>query len=526
VCPALKILVVTGKLAAPVVRKAIESVAGPYQVDVLELPIAVAALATTELIANYLKKVGVKKGDYDLILIPGASTGSAKVIEETVGIKAVKGTLQATDIPAIFSLKDLNKLSPDKPADELIEEEILNSNRKLLEELEKSIVEKPHLIVGNVIVPATPPPIRVIAEITEAHLLSRDKLLKKAGKLVNEGADILSIGFEAGISHAEKVRETIRFLKKELSVPIAVDSIIPSEIIAAVEAGADMVMSLEASNIGKVAKYVTEIPVVIIAYDSKLPVQPKTAEEKFKLLEENIGKALQHNVEKIIADPILDPINSKSSFQSLLAYYIFKKKYPKIPMLIGIGNVVELLDADTVGSNALLVMLAAEIGVSLVLVVEKSCKAQGSTYEASIAARMASLAWIKNSPPKDLGIDLLILKDKRRIETPLDVEGAEIVEAQKSEKEYELDPLGVFKIRVNHEDEVIEALYIGRKGKILIRGKTAREIRDEILRRNLVSTLSHAFYLGIELSKAEEALIIGKNYVQERTLFRKRKIPF
>ena len=525
-CFTLKILVVTGKLAAPIVKKAIKTVSGPYQIHVLELPITVAALATTELIANYLRKLGVKKGDYDLIIIPGASMGSAKIIEETVGIKTVKGTLQATDLPIIFSLKDLNKLSPDKPADVLLEEEILKENRKLLENLERSIVEKPHLIVGNVIIPVTPPPIRVVAEITEAHRLSREKLLKRAEKLVDSGADILSIGFEAGISHVEKVRETIRFLKKELSVPIVVDSIIPSEIIAAIEAGADMVMSLEASNIERVAKYVTEVPAVVIAYDSKLPVQPKTAEEKIKLLEKNVSTALQYNIEKIIADPILDPINSKSSFQSLLAYHVFKKKHPKIPMLMGIGNVVELLDADTVGSNALLVMLAAEIGVSLVLVVEKSCKAQGSTYEVSTAARMASLAWIKNSPPKDLGIDLLILKDKRKIETPLDIEGAEIVVARRSEKEYELDPLGVFKIRVNYDEEVIEALYIGRKGKILIKGKTAREIRDEILRRNLVSTLSHAFYLGIELSKAEEALIIGKNYIQEKTLFHKRKLPF
>jgi len=522
----LRILIVTGKLAAPIVRKVVKSIKTPYQVEVLELPITVAALATTDLIANYLKKIGVKKEDYDLILIPGASMGSAKIIEEAVGIKAVKGTLQATDIPSIFSLKDISKLSYDEPADKFLEKELLEANKKLLEDLEKSIIEKPHIIVGNIIVPATPPPIRVIAEITEAHILTRDTLLKKAEKLIEEGADILSVGFEAGISHVEKVRETIRLLKKEFSVPIVIDSIIPSEIIAGVEAGADMVMSLETNNIEKVAKYVAEIPSVIIAYDSKLPVQPKTAEEKFKLLEKNIGLALQNNVEKIIADPILDPINSKSAFQSLLAYYIFKRKHPKIPMLMGIGNVVELLDADTVGSNALLVMLAAEIGVSMVLVVEKSCKAQGSTFEAAMASRMASLALLKNSPPKDLGVDLLILKDKRKVEIPLDTEGAEVVEAKESKREYEIDPLGIFRIRVNYDEGVIEALYIGRKGKILIKGRSAREIRDEILRRNLISTLSHAFYLGIELSKAEEALIIGKNYIQEKTLFHKKKLPF
>jgi len=38
-----------------------------------------------------------------------------------------------------------------------------------------------------------------------------------------------------------------------------------------------------------------------------------------------------------------------------------------------------------------------------------------------------------------------------------------------------------------------------------------------------LSTLSHAFYLGVELGKAEEALRTGKNYVQEEKLFEPRK---
>jgi len=519
----LRILVVTGKLAEPVIKRVLKKPL-PHEVDVVALPVAVAALANTELIATYLKKLGIDCKKYDLIMIPGASMGSAKIIEEMLGVRTVKGPLQASDLPLVLSLERLSKLSPDAPADKVLESELRTASREMLESLEKSLIEKEHLIVGNIIIPISPPPIRVMAEITEAHTLSKENLLKRANKLISEGAEILSIGFEAGISRPEKVRETIRFLKKEVEVPIAVDSIIPSEIIAGIEAGADMVLSLEAGNMEKVAKYVEDVPTVVIAYDSRSGVIPKTAQEKLKLLEANISEATRLGVKKIIADPILDPINSASTFQSLLAYYMFKEKHTNIPMLMGIGNVVELLDADTVGSNALMVMLAMELGVSIVLVVEKSPKAQYSTLETSIASKMATLAWLKKSPPKDLGIDLLILKDKRKVETPLETEGATVVEAAEKEAEYELDPLGVFKIRVNHDEECIEALYIGKKGKILIKGKSARAIRDEILRRGLVSSLSHAFYLGIELAKAEEALSIGKNYIQEKPLFTRKTI--
>ncbi|MEM1645616.1 MAG: DUF4346 domain-containing protein, partial [Ignisphaera sp.] len=110
-------------------------------------------------------------------------------------------------------------------------------------------------------------------------------------------------------------------------------------------------------------------------------------------------------------------------------------------------------------------------------------------------------------------------KDKRRDEYIPSEDVSETVVASEEEKEWELDPMGIFKIYVNHDEGYIWALYIGRKGKILIKGRTAKTIRNEILKRELVSSLSHAMYLGIELAKAEEALRIGKNYIQELPLF-------
>jgi dihydropteroate synthase len=135
---------------------------------------------------------------------------------------------------------------------------------------------------------------------------------------------------------------------------------------------------------------------------------------------------------------------------------------------------------------------------------------------------MAALAYYKNAPPKNLGLSLLVLKDKRRVDTVFE-EGYTVVDAVEEEKPVKLDPLGIFKIRVNHELGCIEALYIGVKGRILIRGRSAKAIQNKILELGLVSELSHAFYLGRELMKAEIALQLDKNYTQEMPLFRKPK---
>ena len=140
---------------------------------------------------------------------------------------------------------------------------------------------------------------------------------------------------------------------------------------------------------------------------------------------------------------------------------------------------------------------------------------------------MNTISWIKHTPPKDLGIDLLILKDKRRAETLFDItrdtKVVDIRDTWYTDIKTKTDPVGFFKIRVNYSEQVIEALYIGRKGRILIRARTCKSIEKYILENGLISMLSHAFYLGRELAKAEEALKINKNYVQEKPLFSLKK---
>jgi len=521
----LKILLLTGRLAEPEVRDAARACPSSYDLEVLVMPLDVAALATPRSIASFLKG-RIRPGDYDLIMVSGAVEGSLKVVEEAVGVRTVKGPKHAVDIPLLLSVSDPERFSSEVPADLLLEREMRESAKRMLLEAEASVSSRPHITVGGSLVPVEPPPIRVISEVTGVHLLAEDELLKAVGRRIDEGADIIGLGFEAGAANPEKVEAAVRLVKREYDSPLALDSIIPSEIKAGVDAGVDMIMSLEAGNMSKIASKVQEVPVVVIPYDSRKGFFARTLEDKLRLLEANVEKAYKMNVRNIVVDPVLAPVNLGGAggvFESLTAYRLFKQRRPEIPMLMGLCNVAEFMDVDSVGVNALLTVLAAELGVSMVLVVEKSVKAAGSTTEAVIASQMATIAWKRKTPPKDLGLSLLLLKDKRRVDMPLDVKGAEVVEVKDKPARYPPDPLGIFTIRVNHEEKVIEVLYKGVKGKTLMKGKTASSIYGEILRRGMVSKLSHAFYLGVELGKAEEALRTGKSYIQEESLFKPEK---
>ena len=67
--------------------------------------------------------------------------------------------------------------------------------------------------------------------------------------------------------------------------------------------------------------------------------------------------------------------------------------------------------------NALLAGMAKEIGASIIFTSEHSDKTRGSIREMRTATEMMALA-ADRPYPKDLGIDLLILKEKRRRREP------------------------------------------------------------------------------------------------------------
>jgi dihydropteroate synthase-like protein len=227
---------------------------------------------------------------------------------------------------------------------------------------------------------------------------------------------------------------------------------------------------------------------------------------------------------RLIGDLILDPTNV---IESLIAYRKFAERNPHIPLFVGVSNITELIDADSVGVNALLAWLSAEAGANILLATEKSAKARGSVSEEVTAAKMMFLAKKRGSVPKDLGLDLLILKNKRLHEEIYDekIETAvNIAIADEKKTPTVLDPKGAFKILIDRSADAIVALHFATsedaKPSKIIKGKTAEAVYKKIVENGLVSRLDHAAYLGSELAKAEIALRTGKAYVQDAALFR------
>ena len=87
-------------------------------------------------------------------------------------------------------------------------------------------------------------------------------------------------------------------------------------------------------------------------------------------------------------------------------------------------------------------------------------------------------------------------------------------------KDWRMDTIGYFLIKINKDKQIIEAGFCRKENKVekVIIGKTAMEVFNTIIREKLVSTLQHAADLGAELQKAEIALSQGIKYIQDDPL--------
>ncbi|MEM4004475.1 MAG: dihydropteroate synthase, partial [Desulfurococcaceae archaeon] len=294
-----RVLIVTGRVAEDIVRKVVAYSGTKHCIDIVVTPIPIAAFLTTEYIALYLKKMGIGSGDYDYILLPGLARGSGKVIEDTIGIKAVKGTVNAYDLTDILKLDDLGILSPDRPADEIVQDMVIGSIKRILADIEAGLNDSNSVLVGGLRVPVNPPPIRVVAEIAEAHTLTVDRLVREFLRLAESGADIVSIGFEAYSPHPDAVRRIIPLLRRELDIPIAIDTSIPSEIDAAVECGADMVINADLTNIDMIKQVDSSVAIVTTPRDPNTHTVPDDVDTRVLLLEKAVDSVRARGFEKV-----------------------------------------------------------------------------------------------------------------------------------------------------------------------------------------------------------------------------------
>ena len=83
--------------------------------------------------------------------------------------------------------------------------------------------------------------------------------------------------------------------------------------------------------------------------------------------------------------------------------------------------------------------------------------------------------------------------------------------------------MGEFRIVLDRRSKTIIAMHYSSSQPLpinILKGTTAEMLYKKIIEMRLITRLDHAAYLGSELEKAEIALNIGKNYVQDSILFK------
>jgi dihydropteroate synthase-like protein len=493
----MKVLIVTGRHMEERVR----NVAEKFGHEVFVAPVDIAAFIRTEHLMNI--------GSYNLILVPGYSKADLHVVEKATRVTTVKGPKDVANLETVLENLDAIELSKTTPACELLKKQM--RDRAIAEvknidtsELTGKLLKKPgNLTIGGLAV-GRDFPMRVVAEIVDADKMADEDVVEKARYCLGEGADIIDIGISR--KAPSRVKELI-YLLRGLKVPLSVDTMEHENILAAIDSEADLILSVDKELVEGIPP--TNIPLVVVPGRKRF----ETVKERVSALEENIELAEKLGIKKVVADPILEPINYGLT-ESIAAYKEFGKK-SETPLLMGVGNVTELTDADSIGINAILAGIAMECGVSLLFTTEASDKTRGSIKELKAASYMMFLAKNRNTTPKDLGIDLLVYKEKRRSAKSPQIKTKKVKATGGQKKR---DFAGDFTIAV---DGKIMAVHTKDDiPDVSVEGGNARDIGDTILRLGLVSDLGHALYLGRELEKAETALKTGRSYVQDEPLFR------
>ena len=434
-----RILFLTGKLAEPSVRKVLHEMSPlPFDYEVHQLGLSVAALMTDKMIARRLKPEDYQQ--FDQIIVPGRCRGDLEALSQELGIKVTRGPEEIKDLPVHFGKArkqpDLSRYS-----------------------------------------------VNIFAEIVDAPERSIDSLIARAHYYRDNGADVIDIGClpQEDFPHLE---EAIQALHSE-GFKVSVDSLSLPDLQRAARAGADYLLSLTEETVD-LARETDAVPILVPAEPGSLASLERAMEAMDK-----IGKSW-------IADPILDPIHFGLT-ASIVRYHELRQKYPEAPIMMGVGNLTELTDADTSGINAMLFGIISELNVNCVLATEVSPHARRAIREADVARRMMYAAKDDNSLPRDFTAELLIAHERRPFTDTAD----EIRELAKNIK----DPN--YRIKIARE-----GIFMFNRDGLL----HDRDPFEFYPRLQLENDPGHAFYLGVELARAEVAWQLGKRYTQDEDL--------
>ncbi|MDD5461151.1 MAG: DUF6513 domain-containing protein [Methylococcales bacterium] len=325
--------------------------------------------------------------------------------------------------------------------------------------------------------------VKIFAEIVDAPNVSVEEVVKRAYYYKKNGADVIDIGClpSTDFPHMEDI---IRTLKLE-GFTVSIDSLEANDLLRGGRAGADYMLSLHESTLW-IADEVAAIPVLI----------PERHEDLASL--DRAIQSMQAKNRAFIVDPILDPLHFGFT-KSIVRYHEVRKNHPDIEIMLGVGNITELTHADTMGMNALLLGICSELNINNILATEVSKHACRATKEADLARRIMFAAKANDTLPKHIDPGLMALHEI----SPFPYSLEEIKELAGQIR----DPS--FRIQIS-----AEGLHIFNRDGL----NSAADPFDLFPKLHVENDGGHAFYLGVELARAEIAWQLGKRYTQDQAL--------
>lgn len=434
-------LLVTGKLAEPALRRQVAALAPHLEMElsVAVLPITVVALATTSWVARHLRvPVGV-----DRVVLPGLCLGDLQECKAATGMPVERGPKDLRDLPDFFGTKG------GPPSD----------------------------YGGH--------DIEILAEINHAARLSRDELLHQAQAYHASGADVIDLGCDPGDAWSG-VGAAVQALRDQ-GLRVSIDSFNAEEVEAAVRAGAELVLSINSTNLNVARSLGCEVVAI--------PDTPSDLDSLDRTVETLAGWSVPFRI-----DPVLEPIGF--GFAASLGRFLeARRRFPDVEIMMGVGNLTELTDVDSAGVNVVLLGFCQELGIRSVLTTEVINWCRSSVRELDLARRLVHHAVTHKVLPKHLAQELIVLRDAK-----LRIHGEETLRelaARIADRNF----------RLFAERGLLHVL----NGQMQLAGDDPFALFEEMQKRQAIDP-AHAFYLGYELSKAATALTLGKNYVQDQAL--------
>jgi len=432
-----KILFLTGSLAEKQLIRVLEEMAAEaFEWRVHNLGLKVAALMTADMIHRRLDDIG----DAERILVPGRCRGNLEALSDHFGIPVERGPEELMDLPRYFGKEGK---APDLSGYD----------------------------------------VRIFAEIVDAPNLTVEEILQRAEAYAADGADVIDLGClpETPFPH---LADSVKALKAA-GYRVSVDSMHSDELLAGGAAGADFLLSLHEENLW-IADQVASTPVLIPARPGELG----SLKRAMRLLDEK-GRAY-------IADPILDPIHFGFT-DAIVRYHRLREDHPDVEIMMGVGNITELTEADTNGINAVLMGIISELRITNILATQVSPHCRSAVREADVARRIMYWARRERTLPKQIDPRLTGLHEIK----PFPYSASQIRELAADIR----DPN--YRIQVSGE-----GIHVYNRDGLA----THDDPFDFYPALGVEADGGHAFYLGVELARAQIAHQLGKRYVQDQPL--------